>query len=348
MRIKTKLAIILLLLVVTVIINWDEIKQFAGNDGKTGMTGRVSTAKQTIFEENSTEPNTYFCPVDNCSNEMVAWLDAADSSIHCAIFEVGIDEIKQKLVEKSRKIDVKLVTDTDYIDEVAGLEFVREDHRNGFMHNKFCVLDGKAVWTGSFNPTYTGANKNDNNVIFYQSKLLAERYEAEFAELWNGTFGKGKRTVNPDVVINGKKVSAYFCPDDWCANKAVYALSEANHSIYFMTYSFTHDQIGKMVIEKIKAGVAVKGVFEKSQKNNYTEIYALNASGADVVWDRNPAAMHHKVFIIDNSTVVTGSFNPTKSGDSENDENLLIIHDPAVAARYLTEFERVWEAAQLD
>ena len=36
--------------------------------------------------------------------------------------------------------------------------------------------------------------------------------------------------------------------------------------------------------------------------------------------------MHHKVFIIDEEIVITGSFNPSKNADTRNDENILIIN----------------------
>src|ERR1700730_18618201 len=39
--------------------------------------------------------------------------------------------------------------------------------------------------------------------------------------------------------------------------------------------------------------------------------------------------------ILDGETVITGSFNFTKSAETRNAENLLIIHDPVLAARYL-------------
>ena len=52
--------------------------------------------------------------------------------------------------------------------------------------------------------------------------------------------------------------------------------------------------------------------------------------------------MHHKVFIIDNQTVETGSFNPTKGADSVNDENILIMHDEDVTQMYLREFKELY------
>ena len=52
--------------------------------------------------------------------------------------------------------------------------------------------------------------------------------------------------------------------------------------------------------------------------------------------------MHHKVFIIDRKVVTTGSMNPTSNGNEKNNENLIIIHDEAIAKDYLNEFFKVW------
>lgn len=42
---------------------------------------------------------------------------------------------------------------------------------------------------------------------------------------------------------------------------------------------------------------------------------------------------------LDGAVVLTGSFNFTKSAESSNAENLLVIRDPKLAARYLTNWE---------
>ncbi len=342
MRLRTKFAIALVIFLFTIAINWNSIEENVKESQKD--TEYLEEGK-IILQETTAEPEIYFCPRDDCIGNMVAWLDAAEEYIHCALYEAELQELKDKLVEKSKTIDVKLVTDTDNMKEVINLTFVRQDNKSAIMHNKFCILDGKAVWTGSFNPTERCNYKNNNNAIFYQSQLLAKNYEDEFLEMWNGTFEKGARTEEPTVTINGKNISSYFCPEDWCANKVIYELQDAKESVYFMTFSFTHDEVGKQLISLHDKGVEIKGVFEKSQNNSYTEYYPLKDAGIDVRWDGNKYNLHHKVFIIDNSTVITGSFNPSSNADERNDENLLIIHDPAVAKRYLEEFEYVWEEA---
>ena len=56
-------------------------------------------------------------------------------------------------------------------------------------------------------------------------------------------------------------------------------------------------------------------------------------------WTRCRGLMHKKVMIVDGETVVTGSFNYTWSAEHRNAENLLVIHDPTLAAEY-TQTER--------
>jgi phosphatidylserine/phosphatidylglycerophosphate/cardiolipin synthase-like enzyme len=50
--------------------------------------------------------------------------------------------------------------------------------------------------------------------------------------------------------------------------------------------------------------------------------------------DANHAISHNKVIVIDGEVVITGSFNFTKAAQEKNAENLLIIKDQALAARY--------------
>ena len=58
--------------------------------------------------------------------------------------------------------------------------------------------------------------------------------------------------------------------------------------------------------------------------------------------DSNSANMHHKVFIIDEKTVILGSYNPTNNGNTNNDENILIIKEENIAKLFLEEFELLW------
>ena len=69
---------------------------------------------------------------------------------------------------------------------------------------------------------------------------------------------------------------------------------------------------------------------------------------------RLPAAMtaeckelNHKFAVIDNKTVITGSFNWSPTAAHTNDETLLVIHSPQLAKHFTQEMNRMWRSAEL-
>jgi len=293
-----------------------------------------------IVRETSQLPQVYFCPQDKCREHLMDLIKDAEESIHCAFFDIDLEDIINEL--KQKEVEVKLIMDKKNAEKIPGVEFVTNDDTNQLMHNKFCVIDGKRFFTGSFNPTERGNFYNNNNMIIIPSKYLSENYEQEFQELWNKNFGCGETVKHPIVYLNNKRIENYFCPEDSCSEHVIESLDKAKGSIYFMTFSFTDDYVGNALINKHEDGVDVKGILEKNRKSEWSEYDKLKENGIDVKWDNNKYVMHHKVFIIDNKTVITGSFNPTKSADEKNDENILIMDDERIAKEYLEEFERIW------
>jgi phosphatidylserine/phosphatidylglycerophosphate/cardiolipin synthase-like enzyme len=57
--------------------------------------------------------------------------------------------------------------------------------------------------------------------------------------------------------------------------------------------------------------------------------------------------LHHKLAVIDGKTVITGSFNWSPSAAHQNDEVLLAIHSPLLAAHFTREIDRLWKGADL-
>ena len=87
---------------------------------------------------------------------------------------------------------------------------------------------------------------------------------------------------------------------------------------------------------------------ESEQVNfNAGKVYVgFRKAGLDVHLDGNPGLMHHKVMIIDGRIVVLGSYNFTASAETKNDENLMVINNPDIAAQFTREFQRVYALAQ--
>ncbi len=192
-----------------------------------------------------------------------------------------------------------------------------------------------AVWTGSWNFTDGDTYRLNNNAIKIMSPELAQNYTAEFEKMFvDRKFGPNKPAgvPHPVLTIGGVNVENYFAPEDEVADKIIARLSQAKQSIHFLAFSFTHDGIGQSVIDRAKAGVEVSGIFERTgSETEFSEMGRLKSAGLDVMQDGNPYPLHHKVFIIDGRTVIFGSFNFSENADSSNDENLLIVDDPALA-----------------
>jgi phosphatidylserine/phosphatidylglycerophosphate/cardiolipin synthase-like enzyme len=232
----------------------------------------------------------------------------------------------------------------------AGIPIIG-DRREGLMHDKFVVIDRSEVWMGSMNFTTSGTYEDNNNLVRIRSTKVAEDYTVEFEEMFKDDFfgpDAIAATPNPRVTVDGVPLEVYFSPDDHVAQRIVELLRAAQQSIYFMAYSFTANDFGEILRQKARDGLIVSGVMEGSQvkSNQGTEFTPLTAAGLPVYLDGNVGQMHHKVFIIDEKIVITGSYNFSASAERINDENVVIFFDPQIAAQYMAEFRRVEAEAQ--
>lgn len=111
-----------------------------------------------------------------------------------------------------------------------------------------------------------------------------------------------------------------------------------------MAFSFTHDGIGKAMMARANRGVKLEGIFEtRGSETKYSELPGFFCEGISVRQDGNPRTFHHKVIVLDEKTVITGSFNFSENANKSNDENVVIVQNPQIAALYLQEFDRRWQ-----
>lgn len=302
-----------------------------------------------VVQENG-HLSVLFCPHEACEQQFLQVIQEAQETLHCALYDLRLSSLKKAFLDKSRFIDVQIVVDEQNLRFVEDFppEMIRKATGSGLMHQKFCVADNKTVLTGSMNPTENDVFRNNNNLLVISSMALAENYEQEFEELWQGTFGRGAAVPHPIVQLGNIQVENAFCPDDRCAARIKKELAAAEESIHFMAFSFTHPSIANILLLKHTDGLLVRGVIEARGMDERSQFSRLQYQGVAVLRDGNKNTLHHKVFIIDGKTVITGSMNPTRNGDEQNDENILILRDKAIAQRFLGEFARVWAEAEGD
>lgn len=293
---------------------------------------------------------------------LAADIDAVQQYVDLASFDFDLDSVTQALIRAHRRgVEIRMVIDDEnladeqvarVVDELeaAGIPIVF-DERNAFMHNKFVVMDEHIVWTGSWNLTDNGTYRNNNNALRFDLPELAENYTAEFQEMFvDRSFGPRSPSDTPYPVLqlsDGSEIETYFSPEDGARAAIMEQLRQAESEIVFMAYSFTDDDIARVILERAREGVRVRGLFEaRGSGGEYSEYGLFRDAGLDVRLDGNPAIMHHKVFVIDGRVTITGSYNFSSSAANENDENLLVIKNTELARSYLAEFERVYQAGQ--
>ncbi len=285
-------------------------------------------------------------------------INDARGSIDMAAFEFNnVILTKALLLAKQRGVTVRIVTDNEHgIDDPetslhqlvdAGIPVVPDD-RSALMHNKFVIIDSTVVFTGSLNYTINGVYRNNNNLLMMRSQRAVQSYEAEFSEMFvQKEFGPRSPTGNAaNYTQDGDPIQILFAPEDDVVGAIIDQVNSAQSNVRFMAFSYTLDNVGEAMIQRASANVDVQGIFENvGSETSSSELTPLFCAGLAVRQDGNPFVLHHKVIIIDDSTVLTGSFNFSASATRSNDENMVIIQDHDLAAQYIAEFDRRWAEA---
>ncbi|CAN7950612.1 phospholipase D family protein [Rickettsia endosymbiont of Ixodes pacificus] len=138
------------------------------------------------------------------------------------------------------------------------------------------------------------------------------------------------------ILMPSSKIDTCFTPPSGCSKVITAIIDKASSSIYVQAYGFTDVDIADSLIAAHKRGVQVKILLDKSNLySKYSKLSKIKSAGIDVLIDKVPGIAHNKVMIIDEYTVITGSFNFSKNADYKNAENIIIINDPIVARQYL-------------
>lgn len=143
------------------------------------------------------------------------------------------------------------------------------------------------------------------------------------------------RTVAEDLTAQ-----VFFSPGGNCTAACVTEIANAKKSILVQAYSFTSLPIARALVEAKKRGVSVVAVLDKSQRTEkYTSADFIAHAGIPTFIDDKHAIAHNKVMIIDDAVVITGSFNFSKAAEERNAENLLVLRDEKLAARYVANWK---------
>jgi phosphatidylserine/phosphatidylglycerophosphate/cardiolipin synthase-like enzyme len=135
-----------------------------------------------------------FSPEEHCDRKIVKFIETAQRSLDIAIFDVNLNSLVKRIIERSKKIRIRMVVDRIQAKGrysavpkllAAGIDIrYGHQHGSGIMHNKFIIVDGKMLETGSFNETHHASFFNAENQIYLANPKVVERYKDRFETLW--------------------------------------------------------------------------------------------------------------------------------------------------------------------
>lgn len=143
-------------------------------------------------------------------------------------------------------------------------------------------------------------------------------------------------------------VEAFFSAQEgieWVIEREI---DESVRSIDVAVYNFTSRPLAQALVDAHERGVEVRVIMDPSNAaSQYSKATYLTDYGIEVRTERGAGLMHHKFALIDDSVLITGSFNWTASAEAEHDENILLLKGFFVTyQRYKQEFNRIWDDAR--
>ena len=162
--------------------------------------------------------------------------------------------------------------------------------------------------------------------------------------LFHMTYAINSSTTPLSLKYNGT-IDVAFSPNGGVTNLVLQTINQSHSSILVEAYSFTSKEIATALVNAKKRGVMIKIILDKSQvnKGKYSSAKFFANQGFNLHIDTKHQIFHNKVMIIDDNTIITGSFNFTNAAEKKNAENLLVLHSTTELAKiYTNEFNYNW------
>jgi phosphatidylserine/phosphatidylglycerophosphate/cardiolipin synthase-like enzyme len=140
------------------------------------------------------------------------------------------------------------------------------------------------------------------------------------------------------------RLDARFSPGEACLNAILSEVGNARDNIDVCVFTITDDRISDALVAAHRKGVGVRVITDNDKAyDRGSDIDKLRDARIAVRVDDTDAHMHHKFAIFDGETVLTGSYNWTRSAARDNQENLLVTEHPRAVRAFRSQFDRLWD-----
>lgn len=140
-----------------------------------------------------------------------------------------------------------------------------------------------------------------------------------------------------------EKSDAYFSPGETCRDVITNQINSAISRIKICVFTISDDHITNAIISAHKKGRDIKIITDNDKSFDIgSDIERLAQIGLDIKMDTTPNHMHHKFMVVDDASLITGSYNWTNSAARYNHENIVLTKESGVIKSFLKEFSQLW------
>lgn len=226
---------------------------------------------------------------------------------------------------------------------------------------------------------------NANHLVRINSPAVAQVFAQEFALMWgdgvggaaDSLFGLQKPLRSPRTIrLTGSTVQVQFSPtspsqDWWYSGNGLIGrvLSQSMQQVDLALFVFSDQNLSTLLEDRQQTGVAVRALIDSGfMFRSYSEgldmlgvalpDHRCRIEAGNDPWQRAIATvgtptlpdgdlLHHKFAVVDGRIVITGSQNWSAAANHSNDETVVVIDNPTVAAHFQREFDRLYDTANL-
>ncbi|MHC0066092.1 DUF655 domain-containing protein [Nostoc sp. UIC 10890] len=267
----------------------------------------------------------------------------------------------------------------DQADGSAGSSLMH--HKFVIVDNRIVIITSANFTLSDTYGDFTNSNTlgNANNLLQIDSPELASLFTEEFNIMWgdgpggqpDSRFGLQKPMRLPkQITLGNTQITVQFSPTSptqpWSnsSNGLIgKTLDSAIKSTDLALFVFSDQRLANILEKRHQQSVQIRALIEPQfAYRPYSE--ALDMMGVALSnkckyeVDNHPWAnpittvgvpvlpkgdlLHHKFGVIDSTTVITGSHNWSDAANYGNDETIVVIENPIIAAHYVREFARLY------
>jgi mitochondrial cardiolipin hydrolase len=146
-----------------------------------------------------------------------------------------------------------------------------------------------------------------------------------------------------EEVARSTIAESHFSPSDGCPQRIIGLLKGAHRSIDICVFTITDNRLSDAIVGAHQRGVKVRVISDNDKaEDRGSDIENLERCGIPLRVDNTRAHMHHKFAIFDESVLLTGSYNWTRSAAINNEENFIITDNNRLLKAFRGEFEKLW------